>query len=345
MTTSPSKPPAKPPAKRARSSNKKPSQDGSPGGVANTPGAVTPKTKPNLSASSSKAKPKQETKKEDEFDQYANQPRNAQQIDADAKTQLDALKQASDAGNHVAATAAKDKLAALAQQQEKLGGIKTGSALAQARSVEGLTGIVGMLLGGRGSGRRSPKKDPKDPKKAEGSGGAVIKGNDLKKCKTGKYNDLECKGGHKHHVVMDRTYRTGTRAEGAKGVNRIPGTDSLKDGFSVCLSEADHQKIHKKTDPNVSALGKGTTNGLPDGVAKLGDVIDIAMDDLQKMYRENENHACADAVKERGDEHFKDADRNKQVNTSQNPKKNLDASTKASLNRQIDAPKVPRRTK
>jgi hypothetical protein len=205
MTTSPSKPPAKPPAKRARSSNKKPSQDGSPGGVANTPGAVTPKTKPNLSASSSKTKPKQETKKEDEFDQYANQPRNAQQIDADAKTQLAALKQASDAGNHVAATAAKDKLAALVQQQEKLGGIKSGSALAQARSVEGLTGILGMVLGGRGSGRRSPKKEPKDtknpskePKKAEGSGGAIIKGDDLKKCKTGKYNDLECKGGHKH---------------------------------------------------------------------------------------------------------------------------------------------------
>jgi hypothetical protein len=179
--------------------------------------------------------------------------------------------------------------------------------------------------------------------KALAGGGGFIRGNDLSKCKTGTYKGLKCPGEHKHHVVPDRTSRTGTRKEGAGGKNRIPGTDTLNEGFSVCLSERDHQKIHKETDPKIVASGKGTATGLPNGVGTLGGVIDIAVDDLQKMYRENGNQSCADDVKKKADDHFKDQDRKKQVNTTQNPKKDLDPAVKQELGKDTGMkPKPPK---
>ena len=93
------------------------------------------------------------------------------------------------------------------------------------------------------------------------------------------------------------------------------------------------------------ASGKGTANGLPDGVGTRGAVIDIAVDDLQKMYRENGNQSCSDDVKKKADEHFKNQDRDKPVNTTKNPKKQLDSDAKSVLTRDTAAPKVPLRKK
>jgi hypothetical protein len=326
----------------ARKSVPKPATDGSPGSTGNTVGIVTPKTSPNLTASSSKPKVKPETKKEDEFEAWRNQPRDAKQIDAEAQKQLEALSKATDAGNKAAATEAKDKLAVLAEQQEKLGGIQAGSALSHARSLPALLGVLDAILGTRG-GKRPAKKpeDKPEPKQADKTGGLRVDGNNLSKCKTGTYKNLECKGAHKHHVVPARTTRTSTRADQKAGKGQIPGTDNIDEGFSVCLSEEDHKQIHKMTDPNIVNSGKGTANGMPDGVAKLGTVINIAVEDLQALYRQNGNNACADQVKQKADEHFKNQDKNKQVNTTKNPKKDLDAKVKQELTRDTNMPQKP----
>ena len=177
----------------------------------------------------------------------------------------------------------------------------------------------------------APAPAPK-PASETGSGGAYNNG-DLNRCRTGTYKDLKCKGGHKHHVVPDRTYRTDTRKQGEKGLGRVPNTDSLNDGFSVCLSEEDHKKIHQKTDPKIVAKGKGTANGMPDGVATLGDVLDIALEDLKELYRDNGNQACADDVDKKANEHFKNQNKNTPVNTTKNPKRDLDAKVKNGLKR------------
>lgn len=162
--------------------------------------------------------------------------------------------------------------------------------------------------------------------------------NDLSKCKNGKYKDLECKGGHKHHVVADRNYRTGTR----KGKEpRAPGTDSLADGFSVCLSDADHVKIHQKTDPKLKDLGAGTSNNLPDGLAHLGDVIDIAVEDLKEVYKENGNIACADEIDKKAKEHFSKTKRDTIVNTKKYPSKLPDSSKKVVRTQKFKRTKLP----
>ena len=267
----------------------KPNNETKPGPIGNCVGCVLPQTSPDLSGGSSGPPIKTETREE--------------AIEKEAQDKLAQLREIQSGGNSRAqqarAAPLKDRLEELAAEQEKLGGIKQGTALGDYRFGAGKT-VVNKLIEGFGAVGAA---------KALAGGGGFIRGNDLSKCKTGTYKDLRCPGEHKHHVVPDRTNRTGTRKEGAGGKNRIPGTDTLNEGFSVCLSETDHRKIHKETDPKIVASGKGTANGLPDGVGTRGAVIDIAVDDLQKMYRENGNQSCADDVKKKADDHFKDQDR------------------------------------
>jgi hypothetical protein len=268
----------------------------------------------------------------------ANKPQTEQEkIEDEAKGLLEELRERQAMGKgktyEVTQSDIKNRLNELAARQEQLGGVKAGTALGNYRSGAGKT-VVNKIIEGFGAVGAA---------KVLAGGGGFIRGNDLSKCKTGTYKDLKCPGGHKHHVVPARVTRTGTRPEQVKGIGQIPGADNINEGFSVCLSETDHKKIHKETDPKIAASGKGTANGLPNGVGTLGGVIDIAVDDLQKMYRENGNQSCADDVKKKADDHFKDQDRKKPVNTTQNPKKDLDPAVKQELGKDTGMkPKPPK---
>lgn len=106
----------------------------------------------------------------------------------------------------------------------------------------------------------------------EGTGGPCI---------VGKYKDIVGKcgtGGQAHHIVADRSNRTGNRAGGAKGIGRIPGLPDFN-GPAICLqgnartAGSEHNTAHE-ADKTVEALGKRTDNG-PLNTAPIGEIKDI----------------------------------------------------------------------
>jgi len=118
--------------------------------------------------------------------------------------------------------------------------------------------------------------------------------------------------------VPDYSLRYGTRKASNK---RIPGMPSLADGPSICLGggsrtkDTEHNQAHRNTDPKVSDLGQQTNNG-PLGVAPIGDIIEISVEAVSEVMPH-----CADEIKEKVDDAFKNVDRNKYGRTTQQPPK------------------------
>lgn len=139
------------------------------------------------------------------------------------------------------------------------------------------------------------------------------------RCGIKAYKDLKCpEGQQKHHIVPDYALRYGKRGDDAK---RIPGMPSFDDGPSICLTGgskvkgSDHNLAHEGTDPKFDAAGKRTDNG-EKGVALIGELIDIAVEEVAKVRPE-----CADEVKRKVDDAFKNVDRSKYGRTTQQPPK------------------------
>jgi len=94
---------------------------------------------------------------------------------------------------------------------------------------------------------------------------------------------------------------------------------SLQDGPSICLSghakvpNTEHELAHRGTDPRVASAGNQSDNG-PTGLAPLGEILDIAIDEVSKV-----KPHCADEVKRKTEEAFKDVDRSKYGRTTQQP--------------------------
>ncbi len=174
----------------------------------------------------------------------------------------------------------------------------------------------------------APKDKPAEPAAAtpaaaNGNGGGFSKGGAAKgDCDVKPYKDQKCPPGQQaHHIVPDYALRYGTRGEGAKGEKRIPGMPSLDDGPSICLSGgskekgSEHNKGHEGTDPRIKKEGQRTKNG-PIGAAPIGDIVDISIEEVSKV-----KPHCADEVKKKTNEAFKDVDRTKYGRTTQMPPK------------------------
>ena len=92
---------------------------------------------------------------------------------------------------------------------------------------------------------------------------------------------------------------------------------SLADGPSICLSggsktkDSEHNQAHEGTDPKIHGLGQQTNNGGV-GVAPIGDIIDISVDEVAKV-----KPHCKDEIKKKVDDAFKGVDRNKYGRTTQ----------------------------
>lgn len=91
---------------------------------------------------------------------------------------------------------------------------------------------------------------------------------DTKKCLVGSYDDIvkKCneRGGEAHHMVPDKCYRTGTRAQAEAGVteNRVSGAPSIGGGACICLSPKNHDKIHENERTAMDGIGKAGTENL-----------------------------------------------------------------------------------
>ena len=156
---------------------------------------------------------------------------------------------------------------------------------------------------------------------AQGSGGGYSLGSAGAKedCGIKPYKKQKCPTGQQaHHIVPDYALRYGTRGDKGK---RIPGMPSQADGPSICLSGgsknqgSDHNKAHDGTDPRIAKEGKRTDNGTL-GTAPIGDIIDISIDEVTKV-----KPHCADEIKTKTNDAFKDVDRNKYGRTTQQPPK------------------------
>lgn len=102
-------------------------------------------------------------------------------------------------------------------------------------------------------------------------------------CLIGEYDDIQKKcanatpPGQAHHIVPDKAFRTGSRAQaesGAKTITRTFGTTSkqvqerktgapsLGKGMCICISKSQHEKVHKKERELLNKLGKSLPSGL-----------------------------------------------------------------------------------
>jgi hypothetical protein len=109
--------------------------------------------------------------------------------------------------------------------------------------------------------------------------GARVDNKPKKACIVGPYNKIKnlCGPGRQaHHIVPDYTLRYGNRAEGERGINRIPGMPSFGDGPAICLeghagmADTEHYEAHM-ADALIAALGVQT------GTARIEDIKDIAV--------------------------------------------------------------------
>lgn len=166
-----------------------------------------------------------------------------------------------------------------------------------------------------------PRQSPPQGGQGPGGGGdgftVLGSGGD---CGIKAFKDQKCAAGQqRHHIVPDYALRYGSRAKGAKGQERIPGMPAYEDGPSICLSGqarsggSEHNAVHEGVDPRISAAGKRNDNGA-EGLAPIGEIIDISVEEAAKA-----KPHCADEIKRKTDEAFKDVDRKKYGRTTQQP--------------------------
>lgn len=197
------------------------------------------------------------------------------------------------------------------------------TAYAQRMVMSKVDKVLGLIPGRRRSRTKPEEEKPEAQKPQSGAGGdgfSVQGSGGGGDCGIKPYKDQKCPAGQQaHHIVPDYALRYGSRGKGAKGQDRIPGMPSLDDGPSICLTGqakttgSEHNAAHEGTDPKIAALGNRTDNG-QGGTAPIGDIIDISVEEVSKV-----KPHCADEIKRKTNEAFKDVDRSKYGRTTQQP--------------------------
>jgi hypothetical protein len=134
--------------------------------------------------------------------------------------------------------------------------------------------------------KKSPESDKKTPTpdkpKPVGDGMKVL-GSGGGPCIVGPYNQIKDKcseGQQAHHIIPDTLNRTSNRAQGAKGIGRIPGMPSLAGGPAICLTGhaatdgTQHHEAHKG-DVQIQLAAQRTDNG-PINTLPVSEAIPIA---------------------------------------------------------------------
>ncbi|GKT19682.1 hypothetical protein AVHY2522_23365 [Acidovorax sp. SUPP2522] len=144
-----------------------------------------------------------------------------------------------------------------------------------------LTGMVLKKVPGAGTGARSQKSNrtggasPPPGGYIPGTGGPCI---------VGTYDDIRNKCGptqQAHHIIPDTLARTSNRAQGSKGIGRIPGMATFGGGPSICLQGnartegSEHNTAHQ-CDDELCQAAKRTDNG-PVGTLPVSEAVPVAM--------------------------------------------------------------------
>jgi hypothetical protein len=143
---------------------------------------------------------------------------------------------------------------------------------------------------------------------------------DEPECIVGTYDEIrdQCPEGHQaHHIVPDYTARTGTRAEGIAGQNRIPGLPSFGDGPSICLegnartTGSEHNLAHQ-CDQAIAALGQRHAG--EGGTAPAGRVVEIATNAAV-----NARPDCEQQIRDEVNRQYGNVNPNQLMRTTQQP--------------------------
>lgn len=93
-------------------------------------------------------------------------------------------------------------------------------------------------------------------------------------CNPGAHGKNECPPNQQsHHIIADYILRIGTRTEPGA---RLPGAPSLNEGPAICLTDAEHARVHELMDGAIKAAGGAT------GTVSFDKVKQIAYDALAK---------------------------------------------------------------
>jgi len=111
-----------------------------------------------------------------------------------------------------------------------------------------------------------------------------------------KNNTKKCDG-ESHHIIPDMVWRLGKRT--GMGMNqtkgRIKNAPTLNSGASICLTDKQHNGLHKKLNADLEKLGNKPPP--PDGTAPLGEIMKKVRESIQNI--PGMEKECADlAVKE-----------------------------------------------
>lgn len=100
------------------------------------------------------------------------------------------------------------------------------------------------------SPQRQPQSAP-NPTPQPNAGARVVGQPDP--CNPGAHGKNNCPPGQdSHHIVADYIMRLGTRKEPG---TRLPGAPSLNDGPAICLTAAEHARVHELMDGAIKAAG------------------------------------------------------------------------------------------
>lgn len=136
--------------------------------------------------------------------------------------------------------------------------------------------------------KKTPEADKKTPApdnpKPAGDGTTIVgRGSGGGGCIVGPYNQIKDKcseGQQAHHIIPDTLNRTSNRAQGAKGIGRIPGMPSLGGGPAICLTGhaatdgTQHHEAHKG-DVQIQLAAQRTDNG-PINTLPVSEAIPLA---------------------------------------------------------------------
>lgn len=149
------------------------------------------------------------------------------------------------------------------------------TAYAQRMVMSKIDKLTKLIPGKKGQKKSEQNGGSNDGFKVLGSGGGP--------CIVGSYNQIKDKcptGQQAHHIIPDTLNRTSNRAQGAKGIGRIPGMPSLAGGPAICLSGhaktdgTEHNEAHKG-DAEIRDAAKRTDNG-PVGTLPVSEAVPIA---------------------------------------------------------------------
>jgi hypothetical protein len=179
-----------------------------------------------------------------------------------------------------------------------------------------------VKLDGQGACRLSDKKFQNHENTADMTGVVgplVATAGTATDCIVGTYDEIKdkCpKGSQAHHIVPDYCARTGNRAQGVAGENRIPGMPSFGDGPSICLkgqarvTGSEHNIAHQ-CDKKLAKVGQ---SGNPAGTAPASKVVETTTDAAIKARPD-----CAKQIREIVDKQYGDVDPNQSMRTTQQP--------------------------